>query len=89
MLFRSTDQQGSILAVSDGKEIAWSTVEWEEDPDTLSGYLFVINKTTKKFHYIWCSAVEDIKEENREDTTKSKSKLKKEGYEPCKRCVGE
>lgn len=83
-----TDEQGSILAVSDGKEITWSTLEWE-DPDALSGYIFVINKTTKKFHYIWCSAVEDIKEENKEDTTKTKSKLKKEGYEPCKKCVGE
>lgn len=86
-IFR-TDEQGSIVAVSDGKEIQWNTVEWSED-EPLNGYIYVLNTATKKYHYIWCSMVEDIKEENKEDTTKSKKELKKEGYEPCKRCVGE
>lgn len=86
-IFR-TDEQGSIIAVSDGKEITWNTVEWTEE-DPLSGYIFVLNTATKKFHYIWCSTVEDIKEENKIDTTKTKKQLKKEGYEPCKKCVGE
>ena len=86
-IFR-TDEQGSVIAVSDGETITWNTIEWE-DSVSQSEYLYVLNTATKKYHYIWCSFVEDIKEGNKEDTTKTKKELKKEGYEPCKKCVGE
>lgn len=86
-IFR-TDEQGSIIAVSDGEAITWNTVEWT-DADSQSGNLYVLNTATKKFHYIWCSSIKDIGEENRQESSKSKRELKKEGYEPCKKCVGE
>jgi len=86
-IFR-TDEQGSIVAISDGEEITWNTGIWT-DPEEQSGQIYVLNTGTKKIHYIWCSSAEEIKEENKEESTKSLKELKKEGYTPCKKCIGE
>ena len=47
---------------------------------------FIINKNSKKFHKPSCPSVDDIKEENRQTTTKSASALISEGYSPCGNC---
>lgn len=86
-IFR-TDEQGSIVAVSDGKNITWNTVVWTES-DKQNGQMYVLNTATKKIHTILCSSISEIKEENKEDSLKSLRELKKEGYTPCKRCIGE
>jgi len=83
-----TDEQGSIVAVSDGKEITWNTGMWTE-PEDVGKEIYILNTATKKIHTIWCSSIEDIKEENKEESNKSLRELKKEGYTPCKRCIGE
>ncbi len=56
--------------------------DYETDGETT----FIINKSSKKFHKPTCSSVEDIKESNRETTTKSRSALVSEGYSPCGSC---
>ena len=47
---------------------------------------YILNRNTQKFHKSTCSGVKDIKAENKEEYTGSRSDLIKEGYEPCGRC---
>ena len=47
---------------------------------------YVVNTNTHKFHYPSCSSAGDIKEKNRQDSTKSRDQLVSEGFVPCKRC---
>lgn len=83
-----TDEQGTVVAYSDGKTITWSCepaikndgAENEEIHD------YVLNTKTKKFHLPDCRSVESIKEENREDFTGGRSELMEEGFEPCGNC---
>lgn len=56
----------------------------EETKDT--GRDYVVNKSTKKFHYPSCSSADDIKESNRWDYHGTREELIDMGYVPCKRC---
>lgn len=47
---------------------------------------YVINRSTKKFHYAWCSSVSQMKESNKMYSTASRSDLVSQGYSACKRC---
>lgn len=47
---------------------------------------YVLNMNTKKFHHLWCSSVDEIKEKNRRDFTGTRDTVIAEGYDPCKRC---
>lgn len=83
-IFR-TDQQGTIIAVSDG-----TTIQWNQDTvpqnlqETAQGY--ILNTKTNKFHYEWCSSAKDISQENREEYQGAREQLIDMGYEPCKKC---
>ncbi len=92
-----TDEQGSILAKSDGKTITWNcspTESWLSgngthvadvpDPDAVNTY--VCNSNTKKFHYPDCPSAKDMKEENRVEIKATRAEMIKQGYEPCKGC---
>lgn len=107
-----TDEQGTIVAYSDGENITWncsgseswkagepagSSTEqelqqlWEESGQEESvqkeeKVSYVLNRNTGKFHRPSCGSVEQISEENREDTDKSRGEIIEAGYEPCKRC---
>lgn len=56
----------------------------EETKD--NGRDYVVNKSTKKFHYPSCSSADDIKESNRWDYHGTREELIDMGYVPCKRC---
>ena len=56
----------------------------EETKD--NGRDYVVNKSTKKFHYPYCSSADDIKESNRWDYHGTREELIDMGYVPCKRC---
>ena len=47
---------------------------------------YIINKSSKKFHYEDCPSVARMKKENREKFTGNRSELIAQGYEPCKNC---
>lgn len=47
---------------------------------------YVINRSSKKFHYAWCSSVSQMKESNKMYSTASRSDLVSQGYSACKRC---
>lgn len=96
-----TDEQGSIIAVSDGKSITWNTAPSDpgaeeaalsaQDTADVSGpetgaVTYVLNHNTKKFHVPDCSSVKTIQDSNREDTSMSREEILEMGYAPCKRC---
>lgn len=47
---------------------------------------YVLNTNTKKFHYPWCSSVDQMKSKNRKYFTGTREQVIKKGYKPCKRC---
>lgn len=49
---------------------------------------YVINKSSMKFHTPDCSSVKNMKPENKEYTKKTAEELEKDGYLPCKACIG-
>lgn len=86
-----TDEQGTIIASSDGKMITWSespSDSWMtgEPAGSASSIIYVLNTNSHKFHLPDCSSVEDIAPANREETTQSREELTKAGYDPCGRC---
>lgn len=47
---------------------------------------YILNTKSKKIHLSTCKAVADMKEENKESSTKSLTELESEGYTPCGIC---
>ena len=47
---------------------------------------YILNKNTKKFHYPYCSSVNDMKDKNRQDFNGTKEEAIALGYEGCKIC---
>ena len=47
---------------------------------------YVLNTSTKKFHYSDCNSAKRIAEKNRAQSTKSRDQLINEGYLPCLNC---
>ena len=47
---------------------------------------YVLNRSSKKFHLATCSAVNDIKDQNREDFTGDRQVVIDAGYSPCGTC---
>lgn len=121
-----TDEQGSIIATSDGQSISfncvssesWKSGEIENVDNTVeqpsvnqemvnnentfeneetsvseepsieheTSARYILNIGTKKFHDVHCSSVEDMTEENKVSSYKSRDEIIAEGYVPCKRC---
>lgn len=55
------------------------------DDDYSGGTTYIGNKNTKKFHYSWCSSVDDMKDKNKVSLSSREAAISK-GYVPCKRC---
>lgn len=94
-----TDEQGSIIASSDGENINWNcsaTDSWQSGEQTESDRenadnvteqtTYVLNTNTKKFHRETCSSVSQIKEENFQKVQMNREELEQSGYSPCKNC---
>lgn len=92
-----TDEQGSIVAVSDGREIVWNcspSTTWLAGEPTGSSksskaptaITYICNTNTKKFHYPSCSSVKQMSEKNKQEVTLSREEIIAQGYVPCKRC---
>ena len=97
-----TDEQGTIVAVSDGEEITFNTTpsdSWQagepkgsakekddEKQNTSGTDTYVLNTNTMKIHRMSCSSVSQIQDENKQVTNQSVEELEAMGYEPCKRC---
>lgn len=94
-----TDEQGSIIASSNGENITWNcsaTDSWQSGEQTESDRenaanvteqtTYVLNTNTKKFHREICGSVSQIKEENFQKVQMSREELEQSGYSPCKNC---
>lgn len=96
-----TDEQGSIIATSDGKELTWNcspSETWRAGEQTGGTAVdekaaaasqkttYICNKNTKKFHIPSCSSVGDMSEKNKLAVTVSREEVIAQGYVPCKRC---
>ena len=98
-IFR-TDEQGTVVAVSDGSSITWSSApdtegvsDSEASPDQqtdgdLTGQTtsYVLNQNTMKFHTPDCSSVAQMKEENRVYFEGTREEIMEMGYTPCGQC---
>lgn len=51
-----------------------------------TGTAYVLNTSTKKFHYPSCSSVKQMKEKNKKSYTGSRDDLIRQGYDPCGKC---
>lgn len=49
-------------------------------------YIYVCNKNTKKFHYLWCDSVEQMSSKNKLVTSMTRDEIISLGYSPCKKC---
>lgn len=94
-----TDEQGSIIASSNGENIIWNcsaTDSWQSGEQTESDRenaanvteqtTYVLNTNTKKFHRETCGSVSQIKEENFQKVQMNREELEQSGYSPCKNC---
>ncbi len=84
-IFR-TDEQGTIVAVSDGSEITWSSAPATEQPDTEQTSTYVLNQNTMKFHRPDCPSAAQMKEENRVLFEGTREEVIAMGYSPCGQC---
>ena len=83
-----TDEMGSVLAVSDGKNI---TFTWEyasakpEDPTQGAPRYYIGNINSKTLHFPSCSGLPAEKNQIRFDSYDTAVAA---GYHPCSRCIG-
>ena len=54
--------------------------------DVDSGYTYVTNPSSMKFHYSGCTAVKNTNAENKVYSNVARSELVRQGYEPCGIC---
>ena len=50
---------------------------------------YILNTNSKKIHLPTCSSVDDMAEHNKKECESSITELKKQGYDPCGRCLAE
>ena len=81
-----------VYNVQPGVEIDYATgLSWLEgtSPETSSGeqaVTYILNVNSKKFHLPTCSGANNMKAENREESTLSREELIDQGYTPCGTC---
>jgi len=49
-------------------------------------YTYILNKSTMKFHYDYCSYIKNGKPENKETVTTTRKAVLADGYDPCGHC---
>jgi hypothetical protein len=79
-----TDENGTIIVLSDGSDVMISAKASSEKPETASEW--ALNTSTKKIHYPYCRFVPQIKAENLAISDKTVAELKSEGFDACGTC---
>ena len=81
-----------VYNVQPGIEVDYATGDSREAEDTKETVNsdrknnYILNTNTKKFHFSSCGGAEEIKKENKEKYTGTRTELIAQGYEPCGRC---
>ena len=84
-----TDENGTIVAISDGKDISWKVdvdVSKVSESDNGDVRTYVLNISSKKFHYDSCSGANSMSKANREEFIGFRDELIKKGYSACGIC---
>ena len=90
-----TDEQGTLIATSDGSQITWETAASPGSGEALPGAVqeaapktatYVLNKNSMKFHYPDCTSVSQMKEANKIYYEGSREEITGMGYSPCSQC---
>lgn len=90
-----TDEQGTLIATSDGSQITWETAVSSGSVGALPGTVqeaapqsvsYVLNKNSMKFHYPDCTSVSQMKEANKIYYEGSREEITGMGYSPCSQC---
>ena len=95
-----TDEQGSIIATTDGTSITWShtpsetwkrgsLAEAEEntwEAEQVGEVTFICNINTGRFHLPDCPSVKDMAGKNRRATNEAREALISQGYTACNQC---
>ena len=82
-----TDEQGTVIAVSDGASISWSSApELSGSSQEAPAVSYVLNRNTMKFHAPDCPSVTQMKEENRIRFEGTRDEAIGMGYSPCGQC---
>ena len=74
---------GQSNSLASGQSESSATVQ--SSAQNLVGSL-VVNTSTKKIHRPSCSAIKDMKPQNKKTVTKTCAQLEAEGYAPCRLC---
>ena len=80
------DKDSFIITGGDSGNGLVKSSAGNEVSDIPAGTTYVVNKNSGKFHYPSCDSVNDMKEKNKEYSTKTREELINEGKSPCKRC---
>lgn len=82
-------QPGVTINYKDGSNKAdpnYKKVVSAEQFVVTAGTTYILNKNSKKFHRPTCDSVKDMKEKNKEYSTKTREEIIADGYDPCGRC---
>jgi DNA-entry nuclease len=83
---------GATKAATENKQETTQTKETSKSTTTSSSNNdsdkteYVLNTSTKKFHYSWCSSIRTMKAKNKQTFTGTRSQVINKGYQPCKKC---
>lgn len=89
VLVYRTDEEGTIIASTDGKSISFNvpaSESWKAGEPTggsTNVLTYVLNTKTKKFHKPSCNSLPAT---NRQDSSESRESIIAQGYVPCKKC---
>jgi len=68
------------------KNTVAENLQSEKETEKAIGSVYILNISTKKFHRADCSAVKQMKEQNKQEFKGTRDELISQGYEPCKKC---
>ena len=57
-----------------------------QDASQAAEVTYILNKNSRKFHYPYCSSVDEMAEHNKVYFNGTRDEAIEKGYEPCKRC---
>ena len=80
-----TDEQGSIVATSDGTKITFNC-EPSKSLQADIAYQYILNTNSWKFHNPDCESVSDMKEKNKLGCDLTRDEIISLGYKPCGNC---
>lgn len=65
---------------------AKNTTSTKDTTSTAKEYTYVLNTSTRKFHYSGCSSVKQMKDSNKSSFTGTRQEVIAKGYSPCGNC---